>query len=78
VCERSLRYAFRDLLDTTPTAYLKAQRLNRAHHALRQADPSRVLVKQVALANGFWHLGQFAADYKRLFGESPSETLASG
>jgi len=35
-------------------------------------------VKQVAYAHGFWHLGQFAHDYKRLFGESPSETLASG
>ncbi|MCZ0400693.1 hypothetical protein OZI03_24655, partial [Escherichia coli] len=25
---------------------------------------------------GFWHLGQFATDYQRLFNEKPSETLS--
>jgi AraC family transcriptional regulator, ethanolamine operon transcriptional activator len=34
------------------------------------------LVKSVALAHGFWHLGNFARDYRERFGEAPSETLA--
>ena len=34
------------------------------------------LVKSVALTHGFWHLGQFAHDYRATFGEMPSETLA--
>jgi len=29
----------------------------------------------VANAWGFWHMGQFARDYRRLFGELPSDTL---
>ncbi|WP_338353092.1 hypothetical protein [Thalassolituus oleivorans] len=30
----------------------------------------------VVAANwGFWHPGQFAKDYKQLFGENPSETV---
>ena len=34
-----------------------------------------VNVVDIANAWGFWHSGQFAADYKQLFGELPSTTL---
>ena len=30
----------------------------------------------VALAHGFWHLGQFAQDYRRMYAETPTQTLA--
>jgi AraC family transcriptional regulator, ethanolamine operon transcriptional activator len=33
-------------------------------------------IKAIALANGFWHLGEFAALYRDLFGETPQQTLA--
>jgi AraC-like DNA-binding protein len=33
-------------------------------------------VKAIALAFGFWHLGDFSASYRQQFGEPPSETLA--
>jgi AraC-like DNA-binding protein len=32
-------------------------------------------VHDVATRWGFWNLGEFAADYRRQFGELPSETL---
>ena len=31
-------------------------------------------ISEIALDCGFWHLSQFAVDYKRLFAESPSVT----
>jgi transcriptional regulator GlxA family with amidase domain len=45
--------------------------------ALRGAQPGKHLVKTIALGHGFWHLGRFAQDYRALFGETPSETLAA-
>jgi AraC family ethanolamine operon transcriptional activator len=75
VRERTLREAFYKVTDTSPLAYLKTQQLNRVHRVLCDVDPDEVLIKQVAVANGFTHLGQFSRDFKRLFGELPSETL---
>jgi AraC family ethanolamine operon transcriptional activator len=75
VSERTLRNAFHNLTGTSPLTYLKAEQLNRAHRIFHDADPTETLVKQVAIANGFTHLGQFSRDYKQLFGELPSETL---
>jgi len=45
------------------------------HRELRRADPSNTRVADVANEWGFWHMGQFVADYRRRFGERPSETL---
>jgi AraC family ethanolamine operon transcriptional activator len=43
----------------------------------RELVPTTPPVKVVDVANrwGFWHMGQLAADYRRQFGELPSETL---
>jgi AraC family ethanolamine operon transcriptional activator len=75
VSERTLRFAFHSLTGMPPLAFLKTQRLNRIHRLLRKSDPAEVLVKQVAYPHGFSHLGQFSQDYRKLFGETPSETL---
>jgi AraC family ethanolamine operon transcriptional activator len=32
-------------------------------------------VADIAIRWGFWHMGQFARDYRAMFGELPSETL---
>jgi AraC family ethanolamine operon transcriptional activator len=75
VGQRTLEYAFRDELGVTPVRYLKLLRLNRAHRLLRGASPSKGAVTSIAFACGFTELGRFAVDYRRHFGESPSQTL---
>ena len=72
---RSLTQAFGENLGVSPMAYLKLLRLNRARCQLRRC-PRDARVADVANAIGFWHLGQFATDYRRLFGELPSATLS--
>jgi AraC family ethanolamine operon transcriptional activator len=69
----TLVHAFREHFGVTPKAYIRAIRLNRVRSGLLEAGPD-TLVADVANRWGFWHMGQFAADYKRLFGELPSDT----
>jgi AraC-like DNA-binding protein len=42
---------------------------------LQRDDEDGATVGDVAAKFGFWHSGQFAADYWRAFGELPSVTL---
>jgi len=78
VSERTLRYAFLQQFGISPKSYLLAMRLNGVRRQLSQADPSSATIADMANHWGFWHMGQFAADYRRLFGELPSETLKRG
>lgn len=75
VGQRTLEYAFRDQLGVTPIHYIKLVRLNRAHRLLRLASSANETVTSIAFACGFNELGRFAGDYRRHFGESPSQTL---
>ncbi len=75
VSERTLQNLFKRELGMTPKTYLCGQRLYGAHRALRTAQASGCRVMDVANAWGFWHMGQFARDYRKLFGELPSDTL---
>lgn len=76
VSERTLQYAFRDYVDMSPITYLRRCRLNRVRATLRTSDPQTTTVTQIAMRFGFLHLGRFAEDYRQLFDESPSVTLA--
>ena len=75
VSARSLFSGFRKFREISPMQYLKDVRLQRVHDALLAADPFSERVTNIALNWGFSHLGHFSTDYKRRFGESPSETL---
>ncbi|WP_103225350.1 AraC family transcriptional regulator [Roseibium marinum] len=77
VSERTLRYAFREYVGLSPVAYLRARRLSRVRAVLAASDPQDVTITQVAMRYGFLHLGRFAGDYRLMFGEMPSMTLAS-
>ncbi len=75
VSRRKLHDAFVSTVGMTPPVYLKTRRLVLVRRALKAARSGRALVKSIALAHGFWHLGYFSADYRALFGELPSQTL---
>lgn len=74
VSTRALRYAFGHALGISPYQYLLRRRLAIARQAL--LDPSRAeqSVLAVLLDLGITHQGEFAGQYRRSFGESPSQT----
>ncbi|MEK6234614.1 MAG: helix-turn-helix domain-containing protein, partial [Planctomycetales bacterium] len=76
VSERTLRSAFLNVVGLTPNKYLRIIRLNRVRAELQRSSPGLTSVTSAAMRWGFYHLGRFSQDYKRLFGESPSETVS--
>lgn len=77
VSTRTLFSGFRRWRNTTPMAYFKKVRLNLAKDALRKGATG-VTVSQIATSVGYTQLGRFSTDYKRRFGETPSQTLRRG
>jgi len=76
VSERTLRACCQEALGVSPMRFLWLRRMNQARRALGRADPATATVTEIATAQGFWELGRFAVQYRSLFGERPSETLA--
>jgi AraC family transcriptional regulator, ethanolamine operon transcriptional activator len=73
--ERTLERVFDREIGISPKKFLFGQRMYGAHRQLWHSTSSETSVADIANAWGFWHMGQFAKDYRRLFGELPSETL---
>jgi AraC-like DNA-binding protein len=76
VTVRAVQFAFRRQLDTTPMAYLRRVRLERAHVQLRDATAGDgTTITQVAARWGFADPSRFTARYRRTYGQPPSQTL---
>jgi AraC family ethanolamine operon transcriptional activator len=75
VSERTLEYAFKEVLGLTPVAFLTRIRLHRVRQDLLSATPRSTTVAHEALRWGFWHFGEFSHAYNNCFGELPSDTL---
>ena len=75
VSERSLQYAFQEVMGMSPLAYLTRLRLHRVRKELRMGTYGSTTVSALALKWGFWHFGDFSRAYKDCFDELPSETL---
>ena len=78
VSRRTLQYCFEYAYDTTPQNYLRALRLNGVRRELSARERGSTTIHQVASSWGFWHMSQFAQDYRTLFGVLPSGHPARG
>jgi len=79
VSRRTLQYCFEERLGMSPLQYLKALRLNQARRQLKHLMQMQVrhcnehTIANIAALCGFNHASHFASDYKRMFGQLPSQ-----
>jgi len=74
---RTVQRCFREYFDLSITDYIKTTRLDKAYRDLMAEDSREGSVTNIALRNGFTHLGRFSVAYHVRFGEPPSKTLAA-
>jgi AraC-like DNA-binding protein len=75
VAGRTLFKHFQDFRRMSPMRYLRLARLREVRQALQRAQGNQG-VTEIAMNYGFSHMGRFAVEYRKHFGESPSDTLA--
>jgi len=78
VSERTLRKLFNEIHGQPPSRHLRMLRLAQVRRVLLSARGQLVTVTGIATDFGFGELGRFSVEYRKVFGESPSETLHRG
>jgi AraC-like DNA-binding protein len=73
---RTLNVCCREHLGMSPKRYLLLRRMNLFRRALSESTAHKTTVTELATGFGFWQFGRLAVEYKAMFGESPSATLA--
>ena len=76
VSERTLQYAFMERYGMPPNVFARRWKLNTARRLLVMAEPGEQSVGEVSLSLGFNSHSLFTREYRQLFGELPSESLA--
>jgi len=75
VSERTLETVFREYFGVGAARYFQLRRFRQINIALHDAQANWETVAEILGRHGEWQSGRFAGRYRRLYGESPSQTL---
>lgn len=78
VSARSLQVGFKEYRGITPMESLRRRRFELVRHRLLHAEPGQTVAHLMAGLSLGGGSGRFSVEYRKRFGESPSETLARG
>lgn len=73
VSRRTLQYCFKEGFGMSPIQYIRDCRLNEIRRCLLKLD-NEFAISDLAVNFGFFHTATFNAHYKKLFGETPTQT----
>jgi AraC-like DNA-binding protein len=73
---RTLNLCCHEHLGMGAKHFLLLRRMHMVKRSLRQSSPRETTVTEIATRYGFWQFGRLAVEYRALFGEAPSATLA--
>lgn len=74
ITRRTLQNSFQEVMGMSPLHFIRSLRLNAVRQALRSEERVEESIQDLAAEWGFLNLSHFSYDYKRLFGETPSQT----
>jgi AraC-like DNA-binding protein len=75
ISERQLHHAFKLAYGFTPKQYLQNLRLNAIRNEFLLHRKAKV--SEIAMKYHFLHMGHFSSEFKKMFGQTPSEVLKS-
>ncbi len=75
VSKRTIQHGFKHYLGFTPKEYQQYIRLNGIRDTILNMKDPHVAFSEIAANYNYFHLGHFSTEYRKFFGESPSETL---
>ncbi len=76
ISPRTVQRLFQSYADTSPKSYIRTRKLICVRSELLKTADDAKKISDIANKWAFWHMGQFAQDYRNLFEELPSQTLA--
>ncbi|NAR48534.1 helix-turn-helix domain-containing protein [Acinetobacter haemolyticus] len=76
ISQRALQSCFIEVMGISPAQYIRVIKLNHIRRILKASNPETTLIQDIAYDWGFWHQSNFIHNYKMMFGELPSQTLA--
>ncbi|HEY5716272.1 MAG TPA: helix-turn-helix domain-containing protein [Psychromonas sp.] len=74
VSRRTLHYCFEQELGVSPIQYIRDCRLNEIRRILLKNE-TEIIISDLAVEFGFFHISTFNVHYKQLFGETPTQTI---